>query len=257
MFTGSTEFPYSEEMPMPDPCRLSFREAGDPEVLDPDGYTYRWSPSYDSGSDQPIFKYWEGKYSTGVPNADLNAYMDFYNVEERHIFTTNAEVSRTYKIWLPPDQPVVAGYAVEACWEPPTITPVTNPIEDFPPSANQPEPYVWKVVLTEGEVIDDCSEMWGGGGYCAHHYCVIKCWQGFVNDNINNPIIFHESGLDIEVVGLAECDSPPFEDTYSWEGGICDPVHTNGVHRALVLFTVDDISPKVRAFTIVRYVINE
>ena len=256
MFTGSTEFPYSLEKPLPDPCRLSFREAGDPEVLEPDGYTYRWSPNYDSGSDQPIFNYWEGKYSSGIPNADLNAFMNFYNIEERHIFTTNAEVSRTYTIWLPPGQPVVAGYAFEACWEPPTKTPVTNPIEDFPPSANQSEPYVWKVILPEGEVIADCADFWGGGGYCGNFYCEIKSWSGFqVGDG--EPHIYHISNNDHDLLGLVECDSPPYEDAYSWEGGICDPEHTNGIYRALVVYRISGTSPKIRVYTIVRYIIDE
>jgi hypothetical protein len=151
----------------------------------------------------------------------------------------------------------VAGYAVEACWEPPTITPVTNPIEDFPPSANQPEPYVWKVALTEGEVIEDCSQFHGGYGNCANHYCVIKLWQGFQNIG-STTYIYHKSqhgGLDVG--GLFQCDSPPFEDGYSWEGGICDPDHTNGIYRALVVHRVYGTSPPVRAYTILRYIINE
>jgi hypothetical protein len=58
-------------------------------------------------------------------------------------------VSRTYHIWLPTG-PVEAGYAVDACWEPPDVTPVIDPATDFPISANQPEAYHFKVVANDG-----------------------------------------------------------------------------------------------------------
>jgi hypothetical protein len=72
----------------------------------------------------------------------------------------------------------VAGYAVEACWEPPTVMPVTNPIEDFPSSANQPEAYHFKVVVNEGEVITDCDEWLPGSWLCDLIYADIAQWGG-------------------------------------------------------------------------------
>lgn len=33
--------------PVPETCIVSWREMGDPEVLNPDSYTYRWHPEYD------------------------------------------------------------------------------------------------------------------------------------------------------------------------------------------------------------------
>jgi hypothetical protein len=180
MFDGSYEFPFdSTKWHLPNPYfEISWREMGDPEVLNPDGYTPRWAPSWESGSDLPIFNYWKGKFAFGEPNADLNAFLDFYSLEERHIFLVNSKVNRTYTIWLPPGEPVVAGYAVEACWEPPTVTPVTNPIEDFPSSANQPEAYHFKVVVNEGEVITDCDEWLPGSWLCDLIYADIAQWGG-------------------------------------------------------------------------------
>jgi hypothetical protein len=142
---------------------------GDPELLNPDGYTMRWSPWYDSGSSLPIFNYWPGKYSSGTPTANLNAYLNFYTTEERHMFIDYGVVTRVYHIFLPPG-PVTVGYAVEACWEPPIKTPVIDPAEDFPFSANQEEPYHFRFVLnndepiTEGECCglnldDPCSDL--------------------------------------------------------------------------------------------------
>jgi len=156
MFDGSwTQEGNSKFPPWPDPFRVSWRMLGDPQVLNADGYTLRWSPSYDSGQTQPIFNYWEGKYARGKPTANVNAYLNFYNHENRHMFSCSGVVSRTYHIWLPPGQPITAGYAVDACWEPPLVTPVTNPADDFPSTANQPEAYQFYFNLNNGQTITD------------------------------------------------------------------------------------------------------
>jgi hypothetical protein len=128
---------------------------GDPEVLNPDGYTYMWSPWYDSGNSSPVFSYWEGKYAVGeVPTANINAYLDFYSNENRHMLESGASVERTFVISLPQGS-ISAGYALDICWEPPTMMPVINPVEDFPFSANQPEYYHFNVVYNDGNVITD------------------------------------------------------------------------------------------------------
>ena len=133
---------------------MSWAEVGDPEVLNPDGYTVRWSPYWDSGSSMPIFSYWKGKYTRGTPTANINAYRNFYTDEERHMFRVDGSDTETYHISLPPG-PVVAGYAVEASWEPPIKTPVTDPINDFPISANQEEPYYFRMVVNNDEPITE------------------------------------------------------------------------------------------------------
>ena len=161
MFNGSLKFSGSLSYPFPKHFYVSWKEKGDPEVLNPDGYAYRWSPVYESASDKPIFNYFQGKFSNGVPNAAINAYMNFYTQPERHIFRTDGAATRTYKIWLPPGEAVIAGYAVEACWEPPLKVPVTNPLEDFPITANQPEPYYYKVIVNNGEPINHEIECCG------------------------------------------------------------------------------------------------
>ena len=159
MFQGSHEIKYPSKYtkfyPLyPGPYHVSWHRLGDPELLNADGYSYRWSPSYDSGSNQPIFNYWEGKFAKGSPTANINGYKNFYTKEERHIFETDKHATATYHISLPPG-PVVVGYAVEACWEPPFVTPVTNPVEDFPITANQPEAYHFKLVVNNGNPITD------------------------------------------------------------------------------------------------------
>ncbi len=184
MFNGSYVNEGDEKFPpYPEPFRVSWRKLGDPQVMNADGFTLRWSPSYDSGLPQPIFNYWEGKYATGVPTANLNAYKDFYTNENRHIFAHYGEATRTYRIWLPPGEAVVAGYAVEACWELPVKMPVTDPINDFPSTANQPEAYSFYYNVNNGEPITDpdcCGDLYDPstaymyskqwGGHTATHF---------------------------------------------------------------------------------------
>ncbi len=212
MFDGSYEVCYDwlDIYELPNPTQISWRELGDPEVLSPDGYTARWTPDWEYAGEMPIFRYWEGKYASGVPNGDLNAYLNFYTHEERHMFTAVSQVERTYTIWLPPGEPVVAAYAVEACWEPPLVVPVTDPLVDFPITANQPEPYHLKFIINNGEPITDCDDYplimceyerlemkhWAGWPWL--------CWQASLYDN---------EGIAGGHSPLWECD-PPEDDVY-------------------------------------------
>jgi hypothetical protein len=170
MFQGSHELPrcsdYADQFPLyplfPQTYHLSWRLMGDPEILNPDGWTYRWSPWYDSGYPNPILNYWEGKYAFGgTPTANFNGYLDYYSNEERHMLESGASVEKTFHLSLP-SGPIVAGYAFDACWEAPTVMPVLNPADDFPITANQPECYKFEWVLNNGEVItekDCCNEV--------------------------------------------------------------------------------------------------
>jgi len=177
MFDGSWENEgYYLWLPHPEPFRISWRELGDPQVLNADGYSILWSPWYDSGSEMPIFNYWEGRFAHGTPTANINAFKNFYTDEERHMFRVDGSVTRTYTIWLPPG-PVTAGYAIDACWEPPIRTPVTNPIEDFPLTANQPEAYEFTFTLNSGEPITD-PECCGGEDEPTYLDAYSKQWGG-------------------------------------------------------------------------------
>ncbi|MCX6645971.1 MAG: hypothetical protein NTY09_06405 [bacterium] len=163
MFQGSHVIPVLiHKFPLyPIDWRLSWRLMGDPEVLNADGYTYFWCPDYDSGIDLPIFKYWEGKYAFGgQPIANLNAFLNFYSNEDRHMLESGKTVEKTFRISLPTG-PSKAGYALDVCWEPPINTPVINPVDDFPITANQPEMFRFKEIFNNGEPITDytCCNM--------------------------------------------------------------------------------------------------
>ncbi len=158
MFNGSVEisgqiyFKLYFDHPELCPIRFNLAIAGDWELLNEDGFTIRWSPAYESGEEWPMFNYVEGNYSNGPPNSNINAYINFYTHEERHMFMPGYNVVRTYRIQTQPG-PMTLGYAVEACWEPPTVTPVTDPLTDFPPTANQSEPYLMRFFLNDDKPI--------------------------------------------------------------------------------------------------------
>ncbi|MFH1677039.1 MAG: hypothetical protein ABIC40_08430 [bacterium] len=262
MFNGSRELinNWPDTWPdIPEVMRTSWRELGDPEVINPDGYVLRWNPEYESGSDLPIFNYFEGKYSSGVPNAHINAYLNFYNIEERHIFTCFGSVERVYTIWLPPGVPVVAGYAVEACWEPPINTPVTNPIADFPISANQPEAYHFKFVVNNGDVITDCYTCCGQEADGTDLRAEIKFWHDITWKDTYIRLIFNP-GLGTS--GNCFWCKPPEEEIYCpspW--GCHNDGIGNGKFRQLAISYRHDLSIKPHhfnlAFDLYDYTVDE
>ncbi|MFH1675988.1 MAG: hypothetical protein ABIC40_03100 [bacterium] len=261
MFNGSREFPNPHPVTwadLPDPMRTSWRELGDPEVINPDGYILRWNPEYESGSDLPIFNYLEGKYASGVPNAHINAYLNFFNIEERHTFTCFGSVERVYTIWLPPGDPVVAGYAVEACWEPPINTPVTNPIVDFPESANQPEAYHFKYVMNNGEVITNCANCCGFYIDGSDLRAEIKFWHDITWKDTYIMQIYNSGFSDAG--GVFWCK--PGEDIYCpTPSGCHNDGIGNGKFRQLAISyrhgTLDEPNHSNLAFDLYDYTVEE
>ena len=246
MFDGSYEYPLPEEhesVPVPgDFFRLSWKEYGDPEILNPDGYTFRWNPEWDEGSSRPILNYWPGRWSNGTPTAHINAFLNFYSHEERHMFAHDRSVTRTYHVWLPPE-PIVAGYAVEACWEPPTVTPVTDPITDFPLSANQPEPYIFKMVANNNEPVTACDECCYG---CDELRLFFRQWS--------EPLCNWETlwlpppvsvGHTTRIIDRHKCLEPEYEGWYESYNGVSPTcIYGNGTQRflAVIYYSMDGLS---------------
>jgi len=239
MFDGSYEYPIpSLDTRIPvdgDFFRVSWKEYGDPEILNPDGYTFRWNPEWDEGSSRPILNYWPGRWSNGTPTAHINAFLNFYSHEERHMFAHDRSVTRTYHIWLPPE-PIVAGYAVEACWEPPTVTPVTDPLTDFPVTANQPEPYLFEVIINDGMPVTQCDG-------CCIGFIPLQCdisrfhFKEWTENEWGEILLYRVPPLD-GGEGYPEQIWMPCSEYESWHTGagiasICS--YGNGIHRFLFL----------------------
>jgi hypothetical protein len=118
-------------------------EAGDPEVLNPDGCTSAFYPAKYSDY-PPIFRFQYDNDLGGTLDKDdvgewgwneLYPFICYYSSEVRRHFASNAVVTRTFHIALPPGE-WEFNYSVDACWAPPTNVPVTDIEADFPVQAN-------------------------------------------------------------------------------------------------------------------------
>jgi hypothetical protein len=118
-------------------------ETGDPELLNPDGYTGAFTPFKDM-TKVPIERYQPGGDLGGTYDEEDQEYSGwdeiwpficYYSSDIRRHFASSAIITRTYHIALPPGE-WEFGYSVDACWAPPTNVPVMDIVEDFPPQAN-------------------------------------------------------------------------------------------------------------------------
>ena len=229
MFDGSDDVIWSSYSiyPFYDHFHISWKESGDAELLNPDGYSVLWNPTWNSESSLPMFNYWPGKYSHGTPTANLNAFLNFYTDEKRHMFRVNGQVERTYHIWLPKG-PLVVGYAVDACWEPPTTTPVTDPLNDFPYSANQPEPYFAQLIINGGQPITTSDCCIG----CSTVQFEFRQWYGPKPKTANfQPGCGYGSSPS-----FSDCADPdPTDDLYFMTAGMGVTICGNGKHRGVVV----------------------
>lgn len=138
---------------------------GDSYVINPDGYTTLFNPSEYSG--KGILHYSKGKLlpkQMPDPSATLGAYKAFYSEGQseaqggRRAFLVGDSVTRTFKIAHAHGVPLRIGYAIDACWEPPLNNPPIN-LDDFPPSANCPEPYRIDIDVIENNLMTDCGSL--------------------------------------------------------------------------------------------------
>ena len=141
----------------------SWWRSGECQVLNPDGYgsgSFFYRPSW--GDKYKFEGFINGKLGGEPvldvpPGPDLGAwtyiwaYRMFRTTQTRNMFEVSGSDQQTYELWLP-DGEIKFGYVVIAHWEPPTVTPVTNPATDFPIEANETGPYRIEVLDVSGPV---------------------------------------------------------------------------------------------------------
>ena len=150
MFNGSHVFPASG-------LTMSDSSMGDGELLNAEGLTRLYNGStLDMAGD--FFTYYQGKLATpSVPNADLNGFLRHISddpANTRNALYAGDSVTRTYSLALPSAE-FVLGYAVDASWDIPTVDPVTDPMTQFPGTANCIEP--WKIEASSYPIAGDGS----------------------------------------------------------------------------------------------------
>jgi len=139
-FKGSSYFPESG-------VKISSPLNGDGYLKNPDGFTRLFNPTEFTRND--AFGYTRGILVPDLlpdPDATIGAFKAYYSegqserVGGRRAFAPGDTTTRTYEIAIPGEGPMVFGYAIDACWEPPDLNP-PHGIEDFPAEANCPEPF--------------------------------------------------------------------------------------------------------------------
>ena len=136
---------------------------------------------------------------------------------------------------------------MEACWVPPDVIPVTDPQNDFPPSANQPELYHFRIVVNNNEPIttSGCCGF-DGDDPCEDLYLEFLQWDELVMHTICKVYIPPGSGPG----GFAPSGSVPFwelypctvsnSEWYSLWGSDYSDYHPNGLYRAHAIFFIDE-----------------
>ena len=123
--------------------------SGKGELLNADGYTTLYNGSTAGKGPAGLQGYFPGHLAGEIaPNAVLNGFKRYVSNKAgntRNGFYSGDSVTETYEIALPSGA-WVFGYGIDACWLPPTVKPVTDPMTQFPSSANCPEP--WKIVVS-------------------------------------------------------------------------------------------------------------
>ena len=168
MFTGTHDFPAAG-------FNLSDRTKGEGELVNPDGFTTLYNYTTQGKGPGGLQGYQKGKFAGNKsPIVTLSGFKRFVSSDvsnNRNAFYSGDDLTETYEIDLA-DNPGGFGYAVDACWVQPTNKPVTDPMTDFPPNANCPEP--WKITVTETPVGQGLTDQ---GGQTILHADVYD-WQG-------------------------------------------------------------------------------
>jgi len=144
-------------------------------LINAEGYTTLYNPSTVGSGPGGLQGYIKGKFASAVfPDSTLNGYIRHNSpgaLNTRNAFYAGQTILKTYEIKMPTG-PFVFGYAVDASWAPPTNTPVTNPILDFPPEANCPE--AWKVSVDHAPIGQGLTDLGGSALILIDVYD----WQG-------------------------------------------------------------------------------
>jgi hypothetical protein len=137
MFNGSHMFPTSV-------LNISDRTMGDGELLNANGFTTLYNFSTKGFGPSGLQGYKKGKFaSVEMPDSRLNGFKVFESAgasNTRNAFYAGDTITQTYDISMPDGQ-FIFGYAVDASYAPPSTTPVTDPMVDFPANANCYEPF--------------------------------------------------------------------------------------------------------------------
>ena len=183
MFNGSHVFPEAG-LTTPD------KSAGDGELVNADGYTTLYNSATAGSGPGGLQGYMKGKLATkSPPDATLNGYKRHITnavSNTRSAFYAGDMVTASYEIKMPTGG-FVFGYAVDASWAPPSVKPVTDPMNDFPPEANCFEP--WRIetevapvgngLVPQGGEVKLTLDVYDYQGKSSHATPIVECPELF------------------------------------------------------------------------------
>ena len=183
MFNGDRYYPVIKKV-------ISDTALGNGELLNPEGFTGLYYGSTLGFAPGDLVGYFQGKLATPVvPTSEINGYIRHISddpANTRNALYAGDSVTRTYSLKYPTG-PVALGYAVDASWFMPVEVPVDDPMTDFGPEANCPEP--WKIEVFQEPVGDGMTFIGGEArllidvydwqGMGTHELPVVECPELF------------------------------------------------------------------------------
>ena len=212
---GSLDYPYSDT--------AKFAGEGDVRLLNPDGYSRWWNPSEFPPNTQAIFGYKDGilgiPYSVGEYDATLNPYKYFatgmtdptagreaIDTGMRGALVPGTKSIRRYEIAFDPAL-LYFNYAIDANWELPDMSDPDIVIpDDFPFSANRPEPY-WIELENIDNNLSYNTSTGEGSGFLGLSVKVFD-WYGADTD----MTCAYSQGTELE----GSCNPMPYETGDGW-----------------------------------------
>jgi len=191
--------------------RFASYRKGDAELMNPDGHTIIWAPDrqerqqwqFELEEGYPIFGYYKGRMASGEDIGVINGFKTYYTHQNRHMFQPGYTVTRTFIIRPPAEGPIQASYAVYAHWAPPSVYPVKNPAVDFPPEANSPIPYEFRIEQV-GPIDPDAPDEVDAESILWHikywHFGIeqdAEGWRDLLNGSYGSGFIQLEQAFDI------------------------------------------------------------
>jgi len=168
MFTGDHAFPVSG-------LSISDGSKGQGEVVNADGFTSLYNITTQGSGPGGLQGYLKGKLSTpAAPNVTLSGFKRYMSPDPanvRNAFLVGTSITQTFKVDMP-SSALGFGYAVDACWAPPLVKPVTDPMNDFPPEANCPEP--WRIQVNQEPIGQGLTDQGGSTKLTID----VSDWQG-------------------------------------------------------------------------------
>ena len=186
MFPGTKIFEATSE----DNLITSDMSKGEGALVNSDGFTTLLNPTSLNNGPGGLFGYEKGKFGTTTfPNSTLNGYKRYISTgsqNTRNALYTSSSVTVQYELKFP-ETAFVFGYAVDANWAEPTVSPVENPNTDFPADANCAEP--WKIEVSiepVGQGLTDAGgtsnlhiKVYDHQGKDSHYAPIVECFELF------------------------------------------------------------------------------